>query len=135
MKWDKCLKYLGSSILLCPTHYGVQKFTLLLCPILLLIYTCSTLPCRHVGVVSCCSWDSPNIWCWWYIEDGYHCWKRFNRMQIGNIKKSSSQKPETSLKPTGTFKWSLINKQIMYNKVSDTVLGNYLVLLLQWKQV
>jgi hypothetical protein len=56
-------------------------------------------------------------------------------MQIGNITKSSSQKPETSLKPTGTYKWSLINKQIMYNKVSDTVLGNYLVLLLQWKQV
>jgi hypothetical protein len=50
---DKYPKYNVSSILLGPTHYCVQLFTSILeCPHLLLIYTCSAFPCQHVVVVS-----------------------------------------------------------------------------------
>ena len=56
VKQDKCLKYNGSSIILCPTHYNIQQFTVsskIQCPHLLLIYICSTFPCWHAAVVSC----------------------------------------------------------------------------------
>ena len=41
----------------CSTHYCVQLFTVsskILCPHFLLIYTCSTFPCRHDVVPLCC---------------------------------------------------------------------------------
>jgi hypothetical protein len=37
------------------------QFTLLskiLCPRLFLLYNCSTFPCRHAAVISCCTWCS-----------------------------------------------------------------------------
>jgi hypothetical protein len=54
VKQDKCQAYNGSSIVLCPTHYYVQKFTVsskIQCQHLLLICPCWTFPCRHA--VSC----------------------------------------------------------------------------------
>ena len=55
VKQDIFPKYSWSSILLCPTHYWVQTFTVsskILCPHLLSIYTCSTFLCQHAAFVS-----------------------------------------------------------------------------------
>jgi len=62
-KWGKCPKYSGFSKWLSPVYYCVQQMIVsskILCPHLLLVYTCPTIPCLQATVVSCCAsaWHS-----------------------------------------------------------------------------
>ena len=61
-----------------PPNLCVQQFTVsskILCPLLLLIYTCSTFPCQHVVVISCFVWRSPLfiffLSFFWIFKHGY----------------------------------------------------------------